>query len=76
MNTDTGTFDAIPPEPTRHFQRISIGEIVLLKGEQCKVLSFEERTVTLQLLSQEERLARGNRKERRKLEARLRKGLP
>lgn len=73
MNTDMGTFDAIPPEPERAFQRISVGEVVLVKGEQCEVVSFERRTVTLKLLSQDERLGRGNRQQRRSEERRLRK---
>ncbi len=74
MNTDTGTFDQIPPEPKSPFQRIAVGEIVLLKGEQCEVVGFGEteamsdgsirhREITLRLLDKQERV--GNRHERR-----------
>ena len=74
MNTDTGTFDQIPPEPTSPFQRIAVGEIVLLKGEQCRVVGFGQsdvdgkgnlrhREITLRLLDKHERV--GNRHARR-----------
>ena len=72
MNTDTGTFDPIPPEPESRFQRIAVGEIVLAKGEQCIVTTIEEAARTLRLLSKEERLSRGGRQQRRAEERRLR----
>jgi len=74
MNTDTGTFDrVVPGEKKERFVQIEVGELVLLKGQQCRVVEFGERTVLLRLLSAEERQRAGNRAERRAMLRQLRK---
>lgn len=79
MNTDMGSFDEIKPEGPdlrNKFQRIEMGEVVMLKGEICEVVAFpmtfadadgrqSRGEVTLKLLSKVERSHRGSRQQRR-----------
>ena len=69
MDTNAGRF--IPetqPEQIRPWmKRISVGEIVTLKGEVCEVVEFGERTVTLKLLSKAERIGRQTEEDRARL---------
>ena len=74
MNTDLGTFDPIEPKTETEFQRISIGEIVHIKGEPCEVLGFPgTRDITLRLLNKVERERMGNRATRRAAAAQARR---
>lgn len=79
MNTDTGEF--VREERIRSWMKtLSVGEVVKLKGEECQVTAIGERTVTLTLLSDEDRMRMevesiaGNRHERRRKAALARKG--
>ena len=65
--------DDLKNEFKHKYKQIEVDELILLKGEMCKVVSFDERTVTLQLLSREEREMGGNRQERRAKMASLRR---
>jgi hypothetical protein len=40
-------------------ERIAVGEVIKLKGEECEVMKIERREVTLKLLSAHERTMKG-----------------
>ena len=55
MDTDSGRF--VDDEQAQSWmQRISVGEVIKIKGEECEVVELGERTITLKLLSADERL--------------------
>jgi len=64
MNTDTGHFETVEEAP-KWATHIRVGERVTLKGEQCKVTEINDRHITLELLSAEDR-GEMNRHERMK----------
>jgi len=88
MDTDSGRFLREDDERVQSWmQRIEVGEIVKIKGEECRVESIGDRTITLGLLSRLERLSQElfgekhledlrdlNRHERRRREREIRKG--
>ncbi len=55
MNTDTGFFERDEERVEGWMQRLRVGEIVKIKGEELKVVGFSDRTVTLRLESAEDR---------------------
>ena len=59
VDTDSGRFvdDA---HAQKWMKRIALGEIVKVKDEEMEVVAIRERTITLKLLSFEERFGRGN----------------
>ena len=71
MNTDTGEF-VEDSKAEKWMQRLDIGEVVKLKGEECEVVAIEDREVRLKLMNSEDRRqhrynqAPRNRNERRK----------
>lgn len=77
MDTDIGYFlPEAHPRVKQWMERISIGDVVELKGQQCEVVDIEVggRTVTLKLMSSYDRHQRAlsgvvNRHERRKAAA-------
>ncbi len=80
MNTETGIFEQEEEAPT-WATTIEIGEVVKIKGEECRVTEIKRRSITLELMSRTDRqemfdaLDRAsNRHERRAAEAALRKG--
>ncbi len=78
MDTNSGRFvEAELAEPW--MQRIGVGEVVKIKGEECRVTKIEGRRIELELMSAEDRIRSQmgllideprNRHERRKAEAR------
>jgi len=54
MNTDTGEFVG-PDRAEAWMERLGIGEIVKIKGEELEVIRIEGREVTLKLRSWEDR---------------------
>ena len=57
MDTNRGRF--VEEESAEAWmQRISVGEIIKIHGEECEVTEIAGRTVTLKLLSAEERMER------------------
>ncbi len=72
MDTDSGRFVA-EAEAQPWMQRITIGEVVTIKGEDCRVVRISGRRVELELMSADDRtrdrLKNPNRHERRALES-------
>ncbi len=54
MNTDTGEFME-EKNAEDWMQRISVGEVIQLKGKDCKVTQIGARTITLELMSNADR---------------------
>lgn len=50
MNSDTGEF-LEERDAEAWMKRISVGEVIKLKGEDCKVVQIGARTITLELMS-------------------------
>ncbi len=57
MDTNSGRFIE-EKNAEEWMQRISVGETIKIKGEECEVMAFTDRTVTLKLLSADERVER------------------
>lgn len=55
MDTNTGRF-VEEESAEKWMQRIAVGEVIKIKDEECEVVSFGNRTVTLKLLSHEDRM--------------------
>lgn len=55
MDTNSGRF-VEEEQAEKWMQRIAVGEIIKLKGEECRVVKIGERRVTLELMSADERM--------------------
>jgi len=57
MDTNSGRF--VEEESAEAWmQRVAVGEIIKVKGEECEVAEIRGRTLVLQLLSHEDRMER------------------
>ncbi len=59
MNTDTGQF-VEEDRAEQWMQRLTIGEIIKIKGEELEVVKIEGRECTLKLLSAAERFGKAD----------------
>lgn len=83
MDPDAGRF--VEEERVREWmKKLELGEVVEIKGEKLEVLEIKDRTVTLKLLSMEDRLRKAmdlepkayhglNREEKRALDRKRRR---